>query len=173
MLLAGEQEIPCNAQQSINWLAFPTFAIEAVDVPGWAEDILGLRPQRAAVAGPEDGYLVLETAANNNLPEASPPGDALATYTRRALILTCRTTASASGEDIHYRYFAPQYGTAEDIATGSAMRVLAAYWNTRGAGAALSALQCSAEGGWLLSRLEGDLTWIGGHVEPQTRNDAL
>ena len=165
MLLSGEQEVPCNAEQGINWLAFPTLATEPLDVPGWAEDTLGLRPQRAAVAGPEDGYLILEAAADTNLYAARPPGDALATHTRRALILTCSTATSPNGEDIHYRYFAPQYGSAEDIATGSAMRVLAPYWNARGEGPELSALQCSAEGGWLYSRFEGGITRIGGHVE--------
>ena len=164
VLVAGAQEVPCNVEQGINWLAFPTLATEPLDVPGWAEDTLGLRPQRAAIAGPDDGYLILEATAGASLQEANPPGDALATHTRRALILTCRTANSSSGEDIHYRYFAPQYGSAEDIATGSAMRVLAPYWNARGQGPELSALQCSAEGGWLYSHLEGGITWIGGHV---------
>ncbi len=72
------------------------------------------------------------------------------------------------GENIQYRYFAPQFGVPEDSATGSAMRVLAAYWQQRGYGDEQRALQRSAAGGWLLSRVEGERTWIGGHVQDDT-----
>jgi predicted PhzF superfamily epimerase YddE/YHI9 len=173
VLLAGELEVPCTEEQGINWLAFPTLATAPADVPEWAEELLGQRPLRAARAGPENGYLILETATDSDLHQATSPGAALAAHTPRALILTCRMTNSVNGEHIHYRYFAPQYGTDEDIATGSAMRVLAAYWGTRGLGPRLSALQCSREGGWLRSRAEGETTWVGGHVAQQKQGYSL
>jgi hypothetical protein len=44
------------------------------------------------------------------------------------------------------------------------MRVISAYWQARGVGDKLRALQRSADGGWLASRMEKDRTWIGGRV---------
>ena len=44
------------------------------------------------------------------------------------------------------------------------MRVLSTYWNNRGLGKQLRALQSSTDGGELCSRIHGDLTWIGGRV---------
>ena len=85
---------------------------------------------------------------------------------QRSLIVARRVSAHTSlrGENIQYRYFAPQHGVPEDIATGSAMRVVAAYWQSRGVGDNLMALQRSADGGWLQSRIKDGRTWIGGRV---------
>ena len=66
-----------------------------------------------------------------------------------------------------FRYFAPQHGIAEDIATGSAMRVLADFWQAQGGYNELRAWQCSVEGGHLFSRIQGGITWVGGRVEAE------
>ena len=58
------------------------------------------------------------------------------------------------------RYFAPQYGVEEDIATGSAMRVLAQYWSSRFK--QLTVYQCSPQGGLLLSRHTATHVEVGG-----------
>ena len=127
---------------------------------------LGLVLGACAEAGDSAGYLVLEWPADTDLTSLDPPGDSLRLHTTRALIATCRVSPSASlaGEDIQLRYFAPQYGVDEDAATGSAMRVLASYWQQRGLGNHLQGLQRSARGGWLFSRLENARVWVGGIV---------
>ena len=94
------------------------------------------------------------------------PGAELAKHTGRAIIATCADTQSPA-LDIRQRYFAPQHGIAEDIATGSAMRVLADFWQAQGGYNALRAWQCSVEGGHLFSRIEGVITWVGGRVEAE------
>lgn len=167
VLLAGELEIPYLQSGELAWLAFPPLAPTDTDAPAWATHVLGRAPVNTAIAGPEQGYLVLEAPADTCLDNVTPPSEVLCANTLRALILTCRANTSRYGEDIHYRYFAPQYGSPEDTATGSAMRVLASYWRRRGMGEELSALQCSAPGGWLQSRLEEGITWVGGYVTPQ------
>jgi predicted PhzF superfamily epimerase YddE/YHI9 len=98
--------------------------------------------------------------------EIPVPDTSLGIYTRRALIVTCAVSKDLAlqGENIHLRYFAPQYGIAEDAATGSAMRVLAGYWQQRGLGDELQALQRSPEGGLLWSRVQNQTTWVGGYV---------
>ncbi len=155
-----------ESQQGISWLAFPSIDVEAVAVPDWVRALLGATPEQAATAGPENGYLIVEMAADCDLAALPAPGDALTKRSTRSLIVTRRTTGgdSLQGETIQFRYFAPQFGVPEDTATGSAMRVLANYWRHRGEGDEQKALQRSAGGGWLQSRIEGEYTWIGGRV---------
>lgn len=167
MLELNSVEIPCKKEGDTHWLGFSPVYRETIATPAWVADVLGATPVAAASAGPQDGYLIAEFAANTPLQSITVPDHSLSQFTQRALIVTCRTTAAHHGEGIHYRYFAPQYGSREDTATGSAMRVLASYWQDRGLGPEITALQCSADGGWLRSRVEQDTVWIGGHVAPQ------
>jgi hypothetical protein len=162
----GETEVATGHRDGLDWIGFPTIEIAPSDIPQWAAVLVNAEPACAATAGAGDGYRVLEMPADCDIAMLPSPGDELAAHTRRSLILTRQVNPATSlqGETIQYRYFAPQYGSAEDTATGSAMRVLAAYWQRRGAGNALRALQRSAQGGWLLSRIDGDRTWVGGRV---------
>ncbi|MBT8061921.1 MAG: PhzF family phenazine biosynthesis protein, partial [Gammaproteobacteria bacterium] len=155
-----------ESRGGMQWVGFPNIETTACAVPDWAAELLGATPIRAAVAGPASGYLVLELAAGCDPAALRAPGEALAAHSARSLIVTRGVTAADSlhGETIQSRYFAPQYGVPEDAATGSAMRVLASYWHSRGEGSEQKALQRSAAGGWLESRIEGEHTWIGGHV---------
>lgn len=161
-------DLPCRQRDGLTWIGFPAMAVTPHAAPDWLTKALaGLQPEnvlRCASAGPEDGYLVVELAAGADLARVSAPGAALSAYTHRALILACGVDAHSALQDetLHYRYFAPQYGAAEDAATGSAMRVLASYW--RQAGAHLTALQRSRAGGYLHALREDDITWVGGHV---------
>ena len=159
-------EVYCEKRDGIDWVSFPTLKILECGVPNWAAHLLDALPDHAAEAGPADGYLVLAVPAERDIAKLAAPGSALEAYTARSLIITRRVSAATSlcGENIQFRYFAPQHGVPEDTATGSAMRVVAAYWRSRGAGDELRALQCSADGGWLQSRITNDRTWIGGRV---------
>ena len=168
-------QVHCESRDGIEWLSFPSLQTRDCDVPVWALTLLGESPARAAEAGAADGYLVLEMPPGCDPASLQAPGEALEAQTGRSLIVTRRTSATDSlcGEDIQYRYFAPQFGVPEDTATGSAMRVLATYWQQQGAGSTLSALQRSADGGWLTSRIDNGRTWIGGRVvEDENRETA-
>jgi predicted PhzF superfamily epimerase YddE/YHI9 len=119
----------------------PTCEPEALDaVPaGWFD----MPPQRAARAGPADGYRVLEWPAGTDLRALRPDLAAIAGHDGRALI------ATAAGNDegeVTLRYFAPQYGNTEDPATGSACVVLVDYWARRRGWSALRLCQRSAAG---------------------------
>lgn len=122
-----------------------------------------MAPWRAAEAGGDEGYLVLEWPQDFDLRALPIPSYALHRHTKRSLIVTARDTQS-SNFDVKLRYFAPQHGVPEDTATGSAMRVLATYWMNRDLDEQLQAQQCSRYGGELRSHIRGDLTWVGGHV---------
>jgi predicted PhzF superfamily epimerase YddE/YHI9 len=166
VLVMGSVEVRCAKWGGIDWVSFPTLTILECAIPDWAAHLVGAMPEHAAEAGPADGYLVLAVPSERDIATLPAPGDALEAHTRRSLIVTRQVSAKTSvcGETVQFRYFAPQHGVPEDTATGSAMRVVAAYWQSRGAGDELRALQCSADGGWLQSRLKDDRTWIGGRV---------
>ncbi|MDX1735384.1 MAG: PhzF family phenazine biosynthesis protein, partial [Halioglobus sp.] len=166
-LSMGRTAIPCRFDADTIWLGFPAMAVQPCPVPTWANELLGTAPNGCALAGGDSGYLVLEMAPGTALESLPRPGDALAQHTTRALVITCRASGDAARarENIRLRYFAPQYGVAEDAATGSAMRVLAPYWQQAGLGPTLTALQSSAQGGLLHSRVAEGTTWIGGRVD--------
>lgn len=159
-------EVRFETRDGLGWLAFPRIPVEDCAIPDWANGLLGAAPAQAAVAGPGNGYLVLELPEDCDLAALGAPGQALVNLSERSVIVTSRVSAAAAlyGETIQFRYFAPQHGVPEDTATGSAMRVLATYWQGRGKGNIQKALQRSPGGGWLQSRIEGQYTWVGGRV---------
>lgn len=159
-------EIPCRFEGQRIWLGFPPMPTEPCEVLDWLPGLLGNSPVACAFAGGEDDYLIVEMAADACLENLPVPGEELVARTRRALIVTSMVVSEDAlcGEQFHYRYFAPQHGVPEDIATGSAMRILAGYWQQRGLGSRLQALQRSAEGGRLWSRMEEGRVWVGGRV---------
>ena len=114
----------------------------------------------AALAGSAQGYLVLQWPDDFDLKQLRRPTSILSKQTERALICTAAHPGMGEGE-IQLRYFAPQYGVEEDSATGSAMRVLADYWYPRFS--QLTAYQCSAGGGLLLSRRTATHVEVGGY----------
>jgi len=145
------------------WAALPVLPTAPCCRPDWLARFFPSAPIRCAQAGGSDGYLILEWPPGTELPAFSAPGPELGEHTRRALIATCMDPQQED-VDIRFRYFAPQYGNAEDTATGSAMRVLADYWQER-RGKVLTAWQNSPAGGLLYSRRERDRCWIGGRVQ--------
>jgi len=72
-------------------------------------------------------------------------------------------TAPGERHDFVSRFFAPTIGINEDPVTGAAHCSLIPYWAQRLGKSELSAYQCSARGGELECRLEGDRVKIAGH----------
>lgn len=151
------------AEDDLAWIGLPPISCRACPVPGWVSEFFSSRPWRAATAGDDQGYLVLEWPAGFDLRSLPVPRYALRHRTGRALIVTCIDQSDPT-IDVQLRYFAPQHGVPEDTATGSAMRVLATYWMNRELDDGLRAYQCSPYGGILRSRIRGELTWVGGRV---------
>lgn len=167
-------EVACRVTDGQVWLGFVPLAPEVCEIPAWCGQYFDVEPDAAATAGAADGYLVLEWPAGFELTSLSRPRETLAQHTARSLIVTCaaENVLTQEKESIHYRYFAPQYGVSEDAATGSAMRVLASFWQHRGLGKVLTAYQCSTEGGLLFSRIEEGKVWIGGWTSTMAMENA-
>lgn len=165
----GHSNVACRREARITWLGFATIECTDTPPPGWLFELMNRQSLRCAHAGGDDGYLISQFPAGTTLQDMAAPGTTLSNYSRRALIVTCEAPPQGlpTGTDFHFRYFAPQYGVPEDSATGSAMRVLARFWQHRGLGDTLTAHQCSAAGGILHSHVREDTTWVGGHVRPE------
>jgi predicted PhzF superfamily epimerase YddE/YHI9 len=160
-LIMHDTEAQFERRDGTGWVGLAPLASSDCAVPQWTTTLFGSPPARAATAGQSDDYLILVWADDFPLRELALPAN-LAQHTQRAVIATC-LNARQPGFDICFRYFAPQHGIAEDVATGSAMRVLATFWQQQ-LGDSLRAMQCSPQGGELLSRVEPGITWVGGNV---------
>lgn len=167
VLLMGDSKVQGWRTGADIWLRFSRLPTTPCPVPGWTAEIFPAEqpPLAAASCGDERGYLVLQWPDDHDLAQLAPPGIDLGNWTRRALICTAAQPSAGPGA-ITLRYFAPQYGVAEDPATGSAMRVLADYWSPRFT--RLSARQCSPRGGVLLARLAPGHVDVGGRCVSAT-----
>ncbi|MFK7830294.1 MAG: PhzF family phenazine biosynthesis protein [Congregibacter sp.] len=145
------------------WIGLPSISSAPCQLPSWVSQYFSTQPWRAAMAGGDSDYLILEWPAGFDLSTLQAPTYDLRRRTQRSIIATC-LDGSGSNIDIHLRYFAPQHGVPEDSATGSAMRVLATYWSNRELSESLHAYQCSSRGGELFSHIREGLTWVGGRV---------
>jgi len=170
-LVMNGSEVDCHAAEGKVWLGFQPLQPVPCDVPDWCKYFFAAEPIAAATAGVDNAYLILEWPKGFNLASLATPQASLSQYTQRALIATCAADPATAtyAETIQYRYFAPQHGVAEDTATGSAMRVLASYWQQRGQGQTLTAYQCSAAGGLLFSRIAEAKVWVGGWTVPMAK----
>ncbi len=170
-LQMGNTQIKCRAFGGRTWVGFTPLATRPCEVPDWLPGLLRAAPLDCAEAGGADGYLVVRLGEEMLIDAVNAPGDALTRHSQRALIVTrhCSDTGKAEPAHIQLRYFAPQYGEPEDTATGSAMRVLADYWQKQGLGPRLAAQQHSAAGGVLFSHIDEDVIWIGGNVVEHTQ----
>lgn len=149
-------------ERGLVWLDFPRLPCAPAALPAWAGAMFSSPPRWAAVAGGATGYLILEWPPGFALCALLPPGSGLAAHTARAII-ACAGGARSSVCEL--RYFAPQYGVDEDAATGSAVRVLADYWQRRHGCGRLDVRQRSPAGGRLYGRARGARVEVGGRVE--------
>ncbi|WP_145999059.1 PhzF family phenazine biosynthesis protein [Oceanicoccus sp. KOV_DT_Chl] len=170
-LLMNDSEVQSWSEAEQTWLRFNRLAVNSYPVPDWVSTVFPNQPAplAAAVIGDDQGYLVVEWPANVPLKTLTAPGHKLTAASQRALICTSVQHAKQRAAEIQLRYFAPQYGVDEDIATGSAMRVLAAYFSPRFE--RLEAEQCSPAGGQLLSRISATAIDIGGRCIEHNNQD--
>ncbi|AOT08060.1 PhzF family phenazine biosynthesis protein [Pseudoalteromonas luteoviolacea] len=73
-----------------------------------------------------DGYFVAQVVNKYSLIDFDFIAEEYSKYTRRALLVT--TADGLQTNSLYFRYFAPQYGSKEDRATGSAAPLLASFW---------------------------------------------
>ncbi|WP_160106345.1 PhzF family phenazine biosynthesis protein [Pseudomonas izuensis] len=138
------------------WLDFPAIVASEVGVTLDVERALGV--QAVDVLGSNELFVVLES--EQAVLDCQPDMAALAKLPWLGAIVTAR----GSKQDFVSRYFAPAIGINEDPVTGSTHCSLIPYWSKRLGKSSLTAYQCSARGGELFCRLEGDRVKIGGNA---------
>ena len=136
------------------WLNFPAVVPREVGVTLEIERALGMAV--VDVLGSNELFVVLES--EQAVLDCQPDMAALAKLPWPGAIVT----AQGSGHDFVSRYFAPAIGINEDPVTGSTHCSLIPYWSQRLGKSSLTAYQCSARGGELFCRLEGNRVKIGG-----------
>lgn len=135
-------------------LELPRLLARSQAVPGWVNEAIAfdrakLLPGKAAVSEKNDGYLLLEF-------EPTLPLDVFRAL-QLDLKLVCENTKRAivlvqfdqENEHLYTRYFSPQYGVLEDIATGSVMRFVGDYIEQNYQLAHFDVSQCSSQGGFM------------------------
>ena len=143
-------------------LDFPVRAIQRWDSQGAVERALGMQPQEVWALYGQQGIQELMVV----LPSEAAVRDFQPTLPALAELPGLGVLISAAGEryDFVSRYFAPFIGIDEDPVTGSTHCMLVPYWAERLGKIELSAFQCSARGGELLCRLEGERVKIAGQA---------
>lgn len=127
------------------------------------EHALERQVEQVLALGNADGSvqeLMVVLGSEAQLRELKPNLPALATLPGLGVLIT----AAAEQHDFVSRYFAPSIGIDEDPVTGSTHCILVPYWAERLGRTTLNAFQCSARGGELLCRLEGERVKIAGHA---------
>lgn len=138
------------------WLDFPLRSPHPQAGLEEVERLLGVKVLELWGANELMAVLASEQAVR----ECRPDRAALAKLPWPGLIVTARGDA----HDFVSRYFAPAIGIDEDPVTGSTHCCLTPYWARQLNKPQLSAYQCSARGGTLFCRQEGERVKIGGHA---------
>ncbi len=115
-------------------------------------------------------YIVL-LASEERVRQLKPDLDAVSRLGTRGLIVTARS--SVSDCDFISRYFAPQFGVAEDPVTGSTHCCLGPYWAERLGRDELTGYQASARGGFVHVRTLGERVVLGGGAVSTARIELL
>ena len=135
-------------------LKLPRVKSRQQNVPAWAKDIIfigekSLSPDYSAISENEEGYLLLEFNPAIPLEQfRSMQLDlkSVCEKTNRAIVII---QWDKKTNNLYMRYFAPQYGVQEDIATGSVMRFVADYIEQNHRIKHFAVNQLSAAGGFM------------------------
>lgn len=143
-------------------LDFPVRQTIACELHDSVQAAIGMAVQEVrALPGPDgiqELMVVLDSEAA--VRDVQPNLPALAVLPGLGVLVT----ALGQRHDFVSRYFAPAIGIDEDPVTGSTHCMLVPYWAERLGKRELSAYQCSARGGELHCRLEGERVKIAGQA---------
>ena len=136
-------------------LALPRLSAKMIEIPEWIEkatvfDGEIVQPMNAAISEQEDGYLLLEYTSQvplSHFKAINFDSKMVCDSTKRAIVIVL---FDEKNKHLYLRYFAPQYGVAEDTATGSVMRFVGDYIENKYQSSHFKVSQCSALGGFMM-----------------------
>ncbi|MGH2758790.1 MAG: PhzF family phenazine biosynthesis protein [Actinomycetota bacterium] len=160
--------LTCRQRTDRIEMDFPVRPVVEAEPPPGLIDALGVRPLSVGLS--PVGYLI-ELGSEDEVRAVTPD------FARLGAIpdgWTCVTAPGGpSGFDFVSRFFAPQAGVNEDPVTGAAHCALAHFWSTRSGRTDFRAYQCSARGGVVHARLDGDRVHLGGQAVTVLRGELL
>lgn len=139
-------------------LDFPALAAKPVSPPAGLAEALGAAPEATFEATALMAIYPSERAIRSLAPD----------FGRVSKVHHHGIVVTAPGDDVDFvsRFFVPNYGIAEDPATGSTHCTLTPYWAERLGRTKLRGRQLSARGGEFWCELKEDRVLISGHVAP-------
>lgn len=143
-----------DAGHDVVLLSLPRLSANHKTVPKWAGKVIDfdnekLLPSNAAVSEENDGYLLLEFEPTLSLEifhALKLDLKKICENTQRAVVVV---QFDKENQYLYMRYFAPQYGVSEDIATGSVMRFVGDYIEKKFRVDRFDVSQCSSQGGFM------------------------
>lgn len=160
--------LTCHRRTDRIEMDFPARPVSPAEAPAGLIEAVGVSAR--SVWRGEVGYL-LELDGEAAVRDAAPDFRRL-----RAIpdAWTCITApATTGGFDFVSRFFAPQGGIDEDPVTGAAHCALADFWSKRSGRTDFRAYQCSARGGVVFARLDGDRVHLGGQAVTVLRGELV
>jgi predicted PhzF superfamily epimerase YddE/YHI9 len=154
-------------------LDFPSRPAFPSEIPREVIDLVGGTPvttARGNVGGGMSGYL-LEYATEDEVRALTPNFSALRDVPDGYVIATA--PASMDGYDFVSRFFAVLAGIDEDPVTGSAHCTLGPWWSAKLGKESLLAFQCSARGGTVRVRPDGERVRLGGRAVTVLRGELV
>ena len=139
-------------------LDFPALPATPVSPPERLAEALGAKPEATF----EATALLAVYPSERDVRSLAPDFGLVSKVHHHGVVVT------APGDDVDFvsRFFVPNYGIAEDPATGSTHCTLTPYWAERLGKTMLRGRQLSARGGEFWCELNGDRVLISGHVSP-------
>ncbi len=128
------------------------------------EALVGKKIRNALCLGGVSGYWLVELESACDVKSAHPNLNFMKRHGGPALIITSGASNSYK-EDYVMRYFAPQFGSEEDAATGSANVYLMQYWQKILQKKYLAGRQLSKEGGLFYGKVFGHSVALRGRAE--------
>jgi PhzF family phenazine biosynthesis protein len=162
---------PLSARREGGWIAmdFPATPEEAAVAPRDLPRALGVPVHY--VGRTRFDYLV-EVEDEGTLRGLTPDLRAVRNLGTRGIIVTSAAEPT-NGYDFASRYFAPAFGVDEDPVTGSAHCALGPYWMEKLGRNDLVGYQCSARGGTVRVRVEGERVILSGRAVTVLRGDLI
>jgi predicted PhzF superfamily epimerase YddE/YHI9 len=154
-------------------LDFPSRPPIEADVPGEILEIVGGEPvftARGNVGGGMSGYFLVY-ASEDEVRTLEPDFTRLGRLEDGYVIVTA--PAAMEGYDFVSRFFATPAGINEDPVTGSAHCTLGPWWASKLGKDELLGFQCSARGGTVRVRPDGDRVRLGGRAVTVMRGELL
>jgi PhzF family phenazine biosynthesis protein len=161
--------LTCHKRVDRIEMDFPIRPVVEVDAPSALIDAIGSKP--VSVWRNEHDTYLFEYASAADVRALAPDFPKLAAIPDG---YTC-VTAPGDGEGFDFvsRFFAVQAGVDEDPVTGSAHCMLADFWSKRSGRSDFRAYQCSARGGVVFVRVDGDRVHLGGQSVTVLRGELL